>query len=78
MNRVNTYPITDKNNNHELQHVNITVHNNNYPTHIHKSKHKFNHVDKNTPPKNKQKWAPFTYTGKETKITTRLFKNTKM
>jgi hypothetical protein len=30
----------------------------------------------NTPPKNKQKWAIFTYTDKETKIITILFKNT--
>jgi hypothetical protein len=29
-----------------------------------------------TPPKNKQKWATITNTGKETRIVSRLFKNT--
>jgi hypothetical protein len=68
INRMNTHPITDINKNHELQHIKTILHNNSYPTHIHRSKHKLNHIDMNTPPKNKQKWATFTYTGIETRI----------
>jgi hypothetical protein len=76
INHMNTYPITDVNKTHELQHIKTILHNNSYPTHIHESKHKLNHVNMNTPPKNKQKWATLTYTGKETMIIPRLLKNT--
>jgi hypothetical protein len=73
---MNTYPISDINKNHEWQHRRPILHNNNYPMYKHQRKHRPNHMEQNTPPKNKQKWATFTYLGKETRIITGLFKNT--
>jgi hypothetical protein len=58
---MNTYPITDINKNHEWQHIRTVLHNNNYPTHKHQRKHKPNHMEQNTSPKNKPKLASFTY-----------------
>jgi hypothetical protein len=75
-NRMNTYPITDKSRNHERQHIKVILHNNNYPTYRHERKHKPNHSEQNKPPEIKKKWATFTYIGKETRVITKLLKNT--
>jgi hypothetical protein len=73
---MNTYPITDTNKKRELQYIRTILHNNNYPTYKQKIKHKPNNIEQNTQPNNNEKWITFTYTGKETRIITRLFKNT--
>jgi hypothetical protein len=73
-NRMNTYPITESSKNHEQQQIKTILHNNNYLTHEHGRKSKFNHREQNTPLVNKQKWATFTYIGKETRAITKLLK----
>jgi hypothetical protein len=75
-NRMNTYPITESSKNHEQQQIKTILYNSNYPTHRHKRKSKSGHCAQDTPFGNKQKWATFTYIGKETRVITKLFKNT--
>jgi hypothetical protein len=44
--------------------------------HKHQRKHKPNHMEQNTPPKNKEKWATLKHVGKETSFrTTNMIKN---
>jgi hypothetical protein len=68
INRRNTCPITDTNKNYELKHIRTILRNNIYPTCKNVKKQKTNHTGK-TPPgdKQKQKWATFTYIGKESR-----------
>jgi hypothetical protein len=72
---MNTYPISKENQNHELQNIKTILQNNNYPPHTYiNTKTRMNI---NTTPSTtlKQKWSAFTYTSRETKTITRLFKN---
>jgi hypothetical protein len=83
LNRLNTYPFnrTDKNN--ELQIINQTARENEYPTNTNfkiKNKNKIKAEKSNLElPSRKpedKKWVVFTYTGKKTRYITKLFKNT--
>jgi hypothetical protein len=79
MNRVHTYPITKEAKQKELNIMKDTLHNNEYNTNLgmkHPNQHKHN---KNTDPQHqKTKWATSTYSVKETKTITELFKETQI
>jgi hypothetical protein len=45
---MDTYPITDTNTNHELQHIRTILHNNNYSTYKYQIKPKQNNIEQNT------------------------------
>jgi hypothetical protein len=68
---MNTYPISTNNKYHDVQHINTILRNNNYTQYIHNRKKKHN---KNTT--HKSKWATFNYIRIETRIMTKLFKDT--
>jgi general stress protein 26 len=72
--RMNTYPIFKENKSREAQYINIILKNNNYQLYTHKHNNKNKENTTNTA--QKTKWATFTYTGKETRTITRLFKDT--
>jgi hypothetical protein len=75
---MNTYSISINNKYQEIfvQHIKIILQNNNYPT-IHIPKHRTKqNKNKTSNIIQKQKWATFTYVGKETRTIPRLFKNT--
>jgi hypothetical protein len=72
-NRKNTYPISTEYKQNETQIINTILHNNGYTTEILKHKKK---KQKNTIPNETRKWSTFTYVGKETRVITRLFRNT--
>jgi hypothetical protein len=77
MNRHNTYPISEEAKRKELNTIKNTLENNKYDRN--KSKTQPNAKKQNTnnePQHMKTKWATFTYTGKETKQITKLFKVT--
>jgi hypothetical protein len=63
LNRVNTYPISNEAKKKELNIIKNTLHNNKYNT---------------DPQHQKPEWATFTYSGKETRKITKLFKDTKI
>jgi hypothetical protein len=74
-NRKNTYPITIEHKRNETQIINTILHNNGYTTEIlsHKKKKQTNTISNGT-----RKWETFTYVGKETRVITKLFKNTNL
>jgi hypothetical protein len=74
-NRKNTYPITTEQKHNETQIINTILHNNGYTAEIlsHKKKKPMN-----TAPDATRKWATFTYVGKETRVISKLFKNTNL
>jgi hypothetical protein len=76
MNRVNTYPILSNNKNQELQHIQTILKNNNYPSHTYQNIKTKPNTSKTPNIIQKQKWATFTYIGKETRTITKLVKNT--
>jgi hypothetical protein len=72
-NRRNTYPISTEYKHKEKQIINTILHNNGYtPQILSRKKRK----PTNTTPDATRKWATFTYVGKETRVITKLFKNT--
>jgi hypothetical protein len=75
LNRINQYPITSKNKKEEESIINVILNNNN-PINI---KQRFQ-VNKNKKKKRKEgkkkKWVTFTFLGPETRIITKIFKNT--
>jgi hypothetical protein len=73
-NRMNTYPISANNKQWELQHIETILVNNNYPQHTHKNKKR--EENKNTAMNAREKWATFTYIGKQTRTIAKLFRNT--
>jgi hypothetical protein len=72
-NRRNTYLISPEYKHNETQIINTILHNNGYTPQI-LSRKKRNPT--NTTPDATRKWATFTYVGKETRVITKLFKNT--
>jgi hypothetical protein len=56
---------------HEVNIIQNILHNNSFPIKSHKTKHKLKHAM--DPPKLNQKWATFTYAGKETTFITKIF-----
>jgi uncharacterized protein YajQ (UPF0234 family) len=79
MNRVNTYPITKEVKEKELNTIQDTLHNNEYnknlsTRHPNQRKHNKNKDRQHQ----KTKWVIFTYSGKETKKITKLFKETQI
>jgi hypothetical protein len=65
------YKITD-----ELQHIKTSLQNNNYSPQTYLNTKVKRNKNTTSNAKQKQKWAKFTYVGQETRINTRLFKNT--
>jgi hypothetical protein len=78
LNRANTYPINRKNKDQELVIINEILKNNGYQQLISNSKHQTKkHIQiPPTPLKDKRKWATFTYFGPDTRIFTKLFRDT--
>jgi hypothetical protein len=77
MKRLNTYPISEETKRKELNAIKNTLENNKYDRN--KSKTQTNPKKQSTnnePQHKKTKWATFTYSGKETKQITELFKDT--
>jgi hypothetical protein len=73
---MNTYPISTNNKLQESQHIETILINNDYPQHTHISnKKKQNITQQQTLQQNKEKWATFTYIGKETRTIAKLFRN---
>jgi len=73
VNRMNNYQLSRSSKEHESNIIRQITYNNKYdPSHqnIRKTKHTIKQDKDNT-----QKWAKFTYIGKETKFITKLFKN---
>jgi hypothetical protein len=65
----------------ELEVIKNTLHNNKYNTHQIKEHHKSHEQNTDTETQHrtaKTKWATFTYSGKETRIITKLFKGTQI
>jgi hypothetical protein len=71
---MNTYPISKENRNQEFQHIETILHNNNYPTQTYLKIRTTMNKNK-TPNTQKQKYATFTYIGRETRTITNLLKN---
>jgi ribosomal protein S25 len=76
VNRMNTYPISEDNQHQELQHIKSILQNNNYPPQTYLNARTKKNKSATPNATQKKKWATFTYTGKETRAITRLFKNT--
>jgi hypothetical protein len=74
-NRMNTYPISSKNKNQELQHIKTILQNNNYPPHAYQNIKTKPNMNKTPIVIPKQKWATSTCIGKETRTITKVFKN---
>jgi hypothetical protein len=73
---MNTYPISSNNNDQKLQDMKTILQNNDYPPHAYQNiKTKPNTSNKTPNIIPKQKWATFTYIGKETRTITKVFKN---
>jgi hypothetical protein len=72
-NRMNTYYVSDKNRQVENNTIEHILHNNNYKTSILNQFNKTKQKEKQE--KERNKWAEFTYIGKETKFVMKLFKN---
>jgi hypothetical protein len=72
---MNTYPISTKSKHNEATTLKTILHTNGYTPEIHPHKKQYT---TNTSPNLtlKQKWATFTYSGKEIRSITKLFKNT--
>jgi hypothetical protein len=79
MNRLHTYTITEEAKKEELNTIRDTLHNNKYSINLgttHPNQHEHNI---NTDPQHrKTKWATFTYSGKERRKITILFKETQI
>jgi hypothetical protein len=76
-----TYPITKEATEKKLNNIKDTLPNNEYTYNInlgttHPNQHKHNKIT--NPQHQKTKWATFTYSGKEIKIDTKLFKETQI
>jgi len=75
-NRINTYDINDTRKHVELDKIKQIIHNNRYDTSI---LDKVNHAKpKHKHDNQKEKWAKFTYVGRETGQINKLFTNTKL
>jgi hypothetical protein len=74
INRMNSYKLNDASKQHEQQIIEQIIADNGYDISIiklfHKTKHKDNTND------NRNSWAKFTYFGRETRVITKLFKET--
>jgi hypothetical protein len=77
MNRLNTYPISEGVKRKELNTIKNTLENNKYDRNKSKTQQNPKKQGTNNEPQHKKtKWATFTYSGKETKQITKLFKDT--
>jgi hypothetical protein len=77
MNRLNTYPISEEAKKKELNTIKNTLENNKYDRNKSKTQPNAKKQNTNSEPQHKKtKWATFTYSGKETKHITKLFKDT--
>jgi hypothetical protein len=77
INRITTYPVADTNLNKEIQIIDHLLMSNDYQQFkakelVHNRKQR---MQKQTNNQTKEKWANFTYIGKETKFITKLFKD---
>jgi hypothetical protein len=80
LNRVNKYPLSEQNKQTELKIIKQIAHENGYSNSILRQKQRttlnITENTDNTTTKNNKKWSTFTYTGKETRYITKLFKDT--
>jgi hypothetical protein len=72
INRMNTYDLKDSDKVNEHTIIKQILHNNGYDTSV---MTRLNNKKEPTTKQNKNKWAKFTYIGKETKFITKLFKD---
>jgi hypothetical protein len=74
---MNAYPITQESKSNELQIIRSALQDNHYYQHIIHQTHeqKLNSTTRSSPQIQKSKWANFTYSGIDTRIITKIFKN---
>jgi hypothetical protein len=75
-NRLNTYDLQDKEYKHEINMIHNILYNNSFPIKPHKPRTP--PPEQPTPPPKQQKWATFTYVGKETSYITNLFRHSNL
>jgi hypothetical protein len=75
-NRLENYNLQQKEYLHELNIIHNILHNNSFPIDPQKHKHPTHYPAKQTAPK--QKWATFTYVGRETSYITNIFRLTEL
>jgi hypothetical protein len=77
-NRLHVYPLTKEAKIRGLETIKNTLHNNKYNINIDTKQHKKHNTINNDPQHKKSKWAIFTYSGKETRKITNLFRDTEI
>jgi hypothetical protein len=75
---VHTYPITKEAKHSEITTIKSILHNNEYDTNLMKRPTQKINQETDTDTKRKTIWATFTYSGKQIRKITKVFKNTKI